>query len=488
MNAPINTNNNVAPTTPAIKTKGIITKVAYGWDEVESAIIAFVAAELPFVFQGVHGNAKTSVGKLIGYCFGDGTFRYFDCSKANLLSMAGFPDAEKMKAGEQAFVPNNRSLIGSDKHPVSTILLDELGRTPKEAQNLLLETIENKSIFGIPTGHRVLIATMNPTTYRSAVKLDAALIDRFVAYLPVPDYKESSAEDIENMIRINMLSTVNDKYIASVGSELKDVVDKVRTRYLALLQDTSVQARLSAYVSQLFDMAKSKFGNDEEAPYFSGREQSNQLWRAILALAAFYIETKNRAEPEALVDAAQEALKYCLITKHSMVEKYSRILETVHNTIRFILKTTGTGKAGELQIAYARTLTPQSKLTFLEQYYDDIVKHCDASMQTEMLESTLESVNNYAPRDAKKKKNVDGDTLMMRAKLYSIAKRKQDFSSISDKLEGSLICQLVCSMNNAGATIQQSPYKEALGNTSVKASDIVDLLVHMSGGTKSVPF
>ena len=50
------------PTKLTIKTKGIISKVAFGWDSIEAPIIAFVAAELPFVFQGVHGNAKTTVG------------------------------------------------------------------------------------------------------------------------------------------------------------------------------------------------------------------------------------------------------------------------------------------------------------------------------------------------------------------------------------------------------------------------------------------
>ena len=184
---PDNKANN--PAAPLIKTKGIISKVAFGWDDIEAAIISFVAAELPFVFQGVHGNAKTTVGKLIGYVYGDDTFRYFDCSKANLIAMAGFPDAEKMKNGEQAFVPNNRSLIGSDKFKVRVVLLDELTRAPKEAQNLLLEVVENKSVFGIPTGHKICIATMNPETYRSAIKLDQALIDRFVGYLPIPDYK-----------------------------------------------------------------------------------------------------------------------------------------------------------------------------------------------------------------------------------------------------------------------------------------------------------
>jgi MoxR-like ATPase len=309
---------------PIVKTKGVITKVAYGWDTIEAPIIAFVAAELPFVFQGVHGNAKTTVGKLIGYAYGDNSFRYVDCSKATILSMAGFPDLEKMKKNEQSFIPTNRTLIGTEKFPVKVILLDELTRATKDTQNLFLELIENKTVFGQDTGHRVCIATMNPETYKNTMKLDAALRDRFVAYLPVPDYKESAAEDIESMIKINMAQEVDSKYIETTGKELKAQVDRVRAKYLSLLKDTNIQDRVSGYVAQLYDLSKAKFGNHEDAPYMSGREQAAQLWRAIIALAAYYIEVKKHNQREALVEAAQEAIKYCLVTKHAMESKLVR--------------------------------------------------------------------------------------------------------------------------------------------------------------------
>lgn len=463
-----------------VKGKSVITKVAFGWENIEAPIIAFVAAELPFVFQGVHGNAKTTVGKLIGHVYGDNTFRYFDCSKANLIAMAGFPDAKKMAAGEQAFVPNNRSLIGSDKHPVKVILLDELTRAPKEAQNLLLEVVENKSVFGIPTGHMICIATMNPETYRNAMKLDQALIDRFVGYIPVPDYKESSSEDIEAMIKINMAQEVDKDYIDNVGKELKTVVESVRTKYQEFLKDAGIQDRVSGYVAQLYDYAKGKFGDDEDAPYSSGREQAAQLWRAIMALGAYYVVVKGKDDREALVDAAQESIKYCLVTKHTMQDKYTRILETAHQSFKFILMSTGKGAAGKLQIAYAKSISPHAKLTFWDQYYDDVLKHCDASAQTEMLQGTLDAIDNYAPRNAKEKSNAEQERLSMRARLYGIAKRKPEFASTADQLEGALICQLVAGMNARNLTTATEPFKATLTKPTVKSSDIVDLIVHLT--------
>jgi len=473
---------------PIVKTKGIITKVAYGWDDIEAPIIAFVAAELPFVFQGVHGNAKTTVGKLIGQVYGDNTFRYFDCSKANLIAMAGFPDAKRMAAGEQAFVPNNRSLIGSDKHPVQVILLDELTRAPKEAQNLLLEVVENKSVFGIPTGHKICIATMNPETYRNAMKLDQALVDRFVAYLPVPDYREAPAEDIEAMIKINMAQEVDAKYIENIGKELKDIVEKVRAKYLSFLSNQDMQDRVSSYVAQLYDLSKAKFGNDDEAPYISGREQAAQLWRAIMALSAYYVAIKGHKEREALVEAAQEAIKYCLVTKHTMTSKFTGIIQTVHKEMKFILMVTAQGEAGKLQVAYAKSMNPQAKLNFWDLYYADVVKHCDVATMNEMLLSTLESIDNYMPRDAKKKKGAEAEMLSMRARLYGIAKRKSEFAATADQLEGALICQLVAGMNSKGVSVKDEPYKGTLTKPTIKSSDIVDLIVHLTTGNKRVPF
>jgi MoxR-like ATPase len=461
----------------------IITKVAHGWDDIEAAITAFASARLPFMMQGMHGNAKTTVGKLLGYIYGDGTFRYYDCSKANLITMAGFPDSEKMKAGLQAFIANNRSLIGSDKHPVRVILLDEITRCPKEAQNLLLEVIENRSIFGIPTGHEVLIATANPETYKGAQKLDDALLDRFVACLPIPDYKEIEATDVEAMIKINMEQQIDDKFFASVGAELKTRVEAVRAKYEEFCKDSDIRDRIAAYVANLVSLSKAKWGQNDDAPYISGREASNQLWRAIIALAAYYIVVYNRDTRQAFVEAAQEAIKYCWVIKHSMQDKHTRVVNTIHKDMKFLLLASGKGDAGKVQIAYATAVTPQAKLNFWETHLDAVLKHCDAPMKEEMMLSTLESIDGYTPATANAKKGFDKEVLSMRARLYGIAKKHVDFNSVVDGLEGALICQLIAGMNTAGANLTQEPFKSVLSGPVVQSSNIVDLLVHLSGGS-----
>jgi MoxR-like ATPase len=350
----------------------VISKVAHGWNEIEPAIVAFVAAELPFLMQGMHGNAKTTVGKLIGLVFGDDTFRYVDCAKANLISMCGFPDMDKMKQGEQAFVPNNRSLIGSDKFKVRVALLDEITRASKETGNQLLEFIENRTIYGIKTGVQVVMATANPDSYKGATKMDAALLDRFVACLPINDFKEVTADDVEAMIRINIDQELDPKYVEKVGKELKDMVARVQKKYKELVSDTDVQDRIGAYAANMVSMCKAKWGGSDDAPYLSGREAASQFWRAIIALAAYYIEVYKQDPAVAFVSGARDAIKYCWITKHGMEETFSRTVETVHKDMIFLLRATAKGPAGKVGIAYAKAMSPQAKLNFWEQHLDAV--------------------------------------------------------------------------------------------------------------------
>lgn len=468
----------------------VLTKVAHGWDDIEAPIVAFISARLPFMMQGLHGNAKTSVGKLIGYIYGDNTFRYYDCSKANLLSMAGFPDAEKMRRGEQAFVANSRSLLGNEKHPVKVILLDELTRTPKDAQNMMLELIENRSIFGIPTGHEILIATANPQSYKGATKLDEALLDRFVACLPIPDYKDIESQDVEAMIRLNVIQENDKDYISNVGKELKVQVDKVRAKYDAWLKDQAITDKVSAYVANLVSICKGKWGpENEDTPYISGRESANQMWRAIIALAAYYTEVLNRDERQAFVDAAEKTIQFCWISKHAMVDKHSRVVYAVHKDMKFLLTATGKGEAGKLQIAFAKAISASAKVTFWETYAENAIKYCDTSMVQEMMGSTLELLQSNKPVGKNAKATIDRDTQMMRAKLYAIGKKHKEFGNIVDGLEGAMVCSLIDTLvtasklhHNGEKVLPKTfePYYTIVSQPTIKATDIVDMIVAIS--------
>lgn len=460
----------------------VISKIAHGWGDIEAPIIAFAAARLPFLMQGMHGNAKTSVGKLLGFVYGNDSFRYVDCAKANLISMCGFPDMDKMKAGEQAFVPNNRSLIGSDKYKVDVALLDEITRAPKEVGNQLLEFIESGTIYGIPTGVKLIIATCNPDSYKGATKMDAALLDRFVACLPINDFKEVSSDDVEAMIRINIKQELDPKYVENTGKELKRVVEAVAKKYQELIKDTDVQDRIGAYAANMVSMCKAKWNaaGIEGAPYISGREAASQFWRAIIALAAYYMEVYKRDPGLAYVDAARDAIKYCWIVKHGMEESFSRAVETVHREMIFLLRQTAKGAAGKVGMAYAKAMTPQAKLNFWEQHLTEVTKHCDASMMTEMMSGTMTSIDDYVPATAPAKKSRDKDMLSWRARLYGISKQHKDFTTTADSLEGQLVCQLITGMNAIGATLDTAPYKHSLCTDVIDSSNITDLLVGLT--------
>ena len=459
-----------------------ISKIAHGWEEIARPLIAFIAAGQSVMLQGMHGNAKTSVAELIGHVYGENTARYVDCPKANLVSMCGFPDMDKMRAGEQAFVPNNNSLISSDKYQVRVVVLDEISRAKKETSNELLELIEKKTIYGIPTGIKVIIATSNPDTYKGATKMDAALLDRFVACLPIPDFKEVTSDDVEKMIQINMDQDTDPDYVKNVGAELRDIVERVTKKYKELVSDPDVQARISSYVSNLVSMSKAKWNaiSAEEAPYISGREASAQLWRAIIALAAYDIEVYGREPTMAYVDAARDAIKYCWIVKHGMDERFIRSVETVHRDFIFLLRSTAKGPAGKIATAYAKSMTPVAKLNFWEQHLDDITKHCDNIMITEMMSGTIGAIEEYAPVTAGQKANYEKDKLGWRARLYGISKKHKYFANTADSLEGQLVCQLIAGMNANSFSLRDEPFKSALSTDVLDSSNITDLLVELT--------
>lgn len=477
----------------ATKSHHVISKIAHGWQDIEHMVVAMIAAKRPFMMQGLHGNSKTTVGKLIGYVYHEkdkpSTFRYYDCSKSNLISMAGFLDPSRMKEGEQAFIPNNKSLLGSDKYPVRVILLDEITRAPKDAGNQLLEVIEEKTIYGHPTGHEVLFATSNPHSYKGATKLDEALLDRFAVCIPIPSFKDDiAAGDIEKMIRINVGFAKDPKTMEKVGAELKKMVDKVSKKYNELIGSEDVVDRVSAYSAQVVEYLKNKWQNDEDAPYISTRSAAAQIWQVIVAVAAYQMVALGRDEKQAFAEASNEALKYGIITKLGMEDSYIKDVQTAHAEAKFLILNTAKGPAGKLGIAFAKANNPAAKIQFWKQSLAEVQKHCDAGMKAEMMSSTVEAIEDYAPRTKTQKDNYDNDKLGWQAELYGIAKSEKDFANVVDSLEGSLVCQLIVGLNNSDARLTDEPYsKTSLVKNKIDASDVTDAIVHIlssSGTTK----
>jgi hypothetical protein len=290
------------------------------------------------------------------------------------------------------------------------------------------------------------------------------------------------ADDAEAMIQINIRQETDKTYLPEVGKELKATVEKVRKQYNEFIKSKDVTDRISAYVANMVSICKNKWGaNAEDTPYISGREASNQLWRAIIALASYYVVVYNREERQAFVEAAEKAIEYCWIIKHGMAEKHSRIISTAHKDMKFLLLATGKGEAGRVQISYAKSVSPQAKLNFWETNLESVLKHCDASMMQEMMNGTLESIDTYTPTTKTAKQAYDKEVLNMRAKLYAIGKKHKEFGSVVDSLEGNMVCQLIAAMDAAGVSVNQAPYCNVFDKPTVKATDIVDLLSLLSG-------
>lgn len=469
-----------------------LEKIAHGWAHLEPAIIGYVAANIPFAARGMHGNAKTTVAKAIGLAMTDilvdkenkkehdDGIRYFSCDKASIIALAGIPDANQTRdTGSLQFIPSRSTVLGPD---VVGIILDELGRAPKEVQNFLLEIIEHKTIFGIPLHYKFLMATMNPETYKSSMKLDAALLDRFAGLLPIPDFTDIDSADAEAMMRINM-SRVNDpEYEKNIAKELRVKIDATRTKYAELVKNEDTLARVSGYVGQLTSICQTRFASNsqENDVKLSGREISNLLWRSILAIAAYHMAVDNWQEGQSLVVAAQEVIDYGLILKHQLPEDLANIVRATHNDAKFILQATAKGEAGKILMAFAKAHSASSKIEFWRSNIDGIVKHVAAEDMTTMMEETLEKVQSLKPKKDDKSNQYEVDSLKMQAELFAISRGKKELSGAVDRIEGSMLCKLIQVLRDKNSRVNDPSNVVAFGGAKIAANNIVDIIVAMS--------
>lgn len=474
--------------------KTTLEKIAHGWAHLEPAIIGYVAANIPFAARGMHGNAKTTVAKAIGLAMTDALvdehnkkktshddgIRYFSCDKASIIALAGIPDANQTReTGTLQFIPSRSTVLGPD---VVGIILDELGRAPKEVQNFLLEIIEHKTIFGIPLSYKFLMATMNPETYKSSMKLDAALLDRFAGLLPIPDFTDIDSADAEAMMKINMNRTNDADYEKNIAKELRAKIDATKAKYNELIKSEDVLSRVSGYVGQLTSIAQSRFAsnNQEGDVKLSGREISNLLWRSIIALAAYHMAVNNWQEGQSLVAAAQEVINYGIILKHQLPENLANIVRATHNDAKFILQATAKGEAGKILIAFAKSNSASAKVEFWRSNIDSIIKHVTPEDMTTMMEETLEKVHSLKPKKDDKTNKHEVESLKMQAELFAISRGKKELSGAVDRIEGSMLCKLIQVLRDKNSRVNDPSNVVAFGGNKIAANNIVDIIVAMS--------
>jgi MoxR-like ATPase len=168
-----------------------------GWDHVEPAIVAAVAAELPLLLVGPHGSAKTMLLKRLAECLGL-EHRQYNASLLNFDDLVGFPVPED---GKIVYLQTPATIWEAE-----SVFFDEISRCRPDLQNKLFPIVHDRIVQGVPLGRlRHRWAAMNPPPnmddesgnpdYVGAEPLDVALADRFAFIVTVPSFGELSKED-----------------------------------------------------------------------------------------------------------------------------------------------------------------------------------------------------------------------------------------------------------------------------------------------------
>lgn len=474
---------------PVPKNMSTLEKIAITWGDIEAPVLAGAACGIDFGIRGVHGNGKTTVATIIARALGlddkdDDGVRVIYADKASIITLAGIPDMESSrKNGETTFLKNKRALIG-DK--VQVIFIDELTRATKENQNHLLEVIESKTLMGHKLNHKLCITSFNPDTYKGAVKLDAALLDRFAFILPASDFSDLDTDQIEKMIDINMRRIVDDTQVqAEVVKELREKFVKIRACYDSYLKDTNVIDRVKGYCVQFLHMAIPKVKASDSKILLSGREIGRHMFRSLLAIAAYYQGVLGRDLNAALEEASSEVLSYCFVTKHAMEGKLVQALNAIHADAKYMLRASGKGEAGKVQLAFARAISTPAKVIFWKDRANDVIKHLDEKDGYDMMEFTLNKIveeeNNLSnEKDVKKQNDARHSLLKVKTELFAITSAHKEFEAITDRVEGALLCDIIHTLQTASVDVQKEPYKTMFSKVDVNTNDLLDILVHIN--------
>lgn len=334
----------------------MLSDIVVGFERIEPVIIANVALGKNFILIGRHGTSKTTLARILAQGVGGGSYVIYDATKDDILSIAGIPKTKALEEGRFEFASGERTIWGKQ-----IIVIDELGRATKENQNILLEILQEKTCFGQKLDYRVIIATMNPETYAASLRLDEALLDRFYAVLPVPDFAQGvRKETVRKILDLNF-----SKGRWEAGKEFSRVYDAVRSHYEAFVSTPATREAVLEYTSRVMELIKGK-----TKAYISNRK-SIQMADEIFAIGAYMAHLK---EKEPLSAAAKLALEYTISVPAGA--ELSTALQC-HNACKSILENYALSEADLLRYEFARIPEDSVKrrIRFVLENVREITKH-----------------------------------------------------------------------------------------------------------------
>jgi len=217
----------------------------FGWENIESTILAAIVADVPVCFIGDHGSMKTDGASLIAHAlFGK------DCNHAKgkcvhreyplpamrtIERLLGFPDIrqESIKNDRIEYLATPTSI-----HGAKTVLFDEPNRAAGSVYATVMEVIRTRRIMGMDSKLSLVFAAMNPPeSYRTEL-FDAAEATRFVFVRPPSwDFLSESAKKAALSIKSHVHIAPVDSAIAN-GAALRKLLKSARDTYKGLVSGT----------------------------------------------------------------------------------------------------------------------------------------------------------------------------------------------------------------------------------------------------------
>lgn len=327
----------------------IIRKYLYGWDEIEPIILGCVANQMHIMTMGKHGIGKSTFADFVATALGDDGEKkaktvVYHMQNEDMLSMVGCPMPEELAKGKFEFAIHDRSILDTE-----VAVFDEVTRAPRETENMVLSILEERRVFGKKLPLKLVIGTCNDATYKGAMKLDAAHMDRYVAMIPIPDMGETEARfgaaELEEMIRLNFGARTTDH------TDLRNAVADVRETTKELWANETIKDNViefsAKFIGQVMTnmVTLNKSGKKKgDKFYMSLREGTRDFPKVVMACAAYYKAVQG--DPDYLRSGAWEAAKYAIGFK---LYFDSEKLKAIYNNLKELL-TDGSAEVAALKV------------------------------------------------------------------------------------------------------------------------------------------
>jgi MoxR-like ATPase len=370
-------------------TLGILDAINYGYRQLEPVIVGLMAMHKSFMLIGRHGTGKTRLARALSLGYGAHGFVFYDATKDDLVSIAGIPDPEALRAGRLRFVPHERAIW--DK---STVVVDEITRAGKESQNLWLEILEERTCFGLPLAYRSLVATANPESYAAAFQLDEALLDRFHAVIPVPEHQDGvKAEDVAAMLKLSW--NVGDDRPKLEAEQMARVFAEIQRAHAELIASPAI-GRVADYLGQLVP-ALLKAVKEQNGPYISARTYGRNFPETLMCVAAYHTVAGAK---EPLRAAAIDALRYAVATKFNLK---TATLDAIHQAAESSLRGESASSADKISLEMAAATAFDERLEYLRKHWEDVRE----SLKPDEIEKLLGELLRGASKKGEQEKLVE---------------------------------------------------------------------------------